>query len=101
MIRHLVARRQQAARDADLRILPGEEPLEPQSVVHRHVDDATDGGGAIEIDGLTGDPLEEVAAETVPDEGRNLDRLRRGARRIAGENQREDRQAAGHGWQTV
>ena len=59
-------RRQEAARDADLRILPGEEPLEPQSVMHRHVDHATDGGGAIEIDGLTSDALEEVARPSAP-----------------------------------
>ena len=58
-----------------------EERLDEQPIVKRDVDDDADGRRAIEIDGLAGDALVEVAAEAVSADGGDLDGLGRGDRR--------------------
>src|SRR5262245_53388277 len=61
-------RHEKTAGNVHTRFLMGKEALEPESVVHRNVQNTTDSRRSVEIDGLICDPLEEVAPQPVADE---------------------------------
>lgn len=80
---------QPTAGDVDLRFLMRRQPFEPQAVMHRDVEHTTDRRRAIEIDGLVGDPLEEITADAIPGKRGNLNGLRRCDRGTRKQNRRQ------------
>ena len=58
-----------------------EQGFDKEPFIEWHVDDDADGGRTIEIDRLRGDAFEEIAAESVAADGRDLDVLRQRLRK--------------------
>ena len=68
-------RTERPAVEVDVRLLMREQRLEPVSVRHLDADGAAEDRGPVAIQRVVGGQLEQVAAEAVPGERGNLDRL--------------------------